>query len=634
MAAALAGLVAVLAFANSLANRFAYDDVHVIVENTALKSLETLPGLIFQPYWPGTFGSALGLWRPGMTAILGLQWAAWDGNPAMFHLVNVLAHAAATVLVVVLVARLSTVPVAFLAGIIFAVHPVHVEAVANVVGLADVLSAALVLAACILHLGAPAHRYGAIRLAGVAALFLAAFSVKESAVTLPAILFLLDAARGRMAPRDLPGYLRGRWHLYATLAAIAVAMLVLRHSVLGSIASALGPLGADRLEGGIPRIWTLAQIWAHYVRLLVLPLDLSPDYAPNVIPIALGWTLLAAVGALLMLGILVLALWAWRSPPLEEGRTTPRILAFGVVWFGIVISPVSNVFFLAGVLLAERTLYLPSVGAAFVGGWLLVSLYRRRRRVALLATTLVVLFMTVRTVQRNPTWRDNDILFGTMIAQYPQSGRSQWVLGDLFLQAGRLSESLRTYRIAVGILGGHYKLLAEMGQNLMNAGHHEAATRLLLKAWRDEPELAAAPVFLAISHHQRGMWPEAERFGRAAFAADPESEVMAHLLAGSLAQQGEIAEAAVWRQRTIALGEAEHWQQWISLAGLHLALEDSVRARAALDSALARRGEVSRSDILEAYRPFTPAREVLQDSTQLQDARGPDASRDVQESGR
>ena len=142
-----------------------------------------------------------------------------------------------------------------------------------------------------------------------------------------------------------------------------------------------------------------------------------------------------------------------------RGRTTRRILGFGVVWFLVTVSPVSNVLFISGVLLAERTLYLPSVGFVAMVGWGLVELARRRRRLTVALTAVVVTLMAVRTWGRNPTWHDNRTVFGTLIHDYPQSGRSQWVLGDLFYQEGRLPEALKSYRLAISILGGHYELL-------------------------------------------------------------------------------------------------------------------------------------------------------------------------------
>ena len=318
-AAFLAGASAVLLSANSVLNDFAYDDNPVIVENPALQDLGTLPEALISPYWPNEYGRDLGLWRPAATAFYGIQWAVWGENPAMFHLVNVLLHGVVTALVVLVLAELAPLALAFVAGLLFAVHPVHVEAVANVVGLAEVLSSALYLGACLVFLRA-GKRITFLPGAAITILFVFAFLAKESAVTLPAVLFLLDGARDNVGFKDALSYLRSRRGLYLSLTAAAGVILIGRYAVLGSLASPLAPLGATLLRSEVPRIWTVASTWPHYFRLLFFPLDLSVDYAPAVIPLAFNWTGSGILGAVLLLGTLGLALRLWGKQTLGVDR--------------------------------------------------------------------------------------------------------------------------------------------------------------------------------------------------------------------------------------------------------------------------------------------------------------------------
>jgi tetratricopeptide (TPR) repeat protein len=582
-AAVLVGALAALIYANSLVNGFAYDDIHIVTNNTRIHQLSTLPQAMARPYWPEDYGKALGLWRPVTTGLLGLQYAVSGGNPALFHAVNVVLNALVSALVVLLLAELMSVPAAFVGGLIFAVHPVHVEAVANVVGIAEILPALLFLLACLVHVRGP-ERTGWGRALGIGALYALAFGAKESAVTLPGAIFLLDAARTRLAFRDLKAYVRDRWRVYFVMVAVAGAMLLAREEVLGNIAHPLPPLGADILSE-IPRIWTLADVWSNYVRLMVFPMDLSSDYSPNVIPIFMGWKAANLVGLVLALSILAGALVAWRRPAMARGRETARTAAFGVMWFLITVSPVANVLFLSGVLLAERTLYLPSIGFAAAAGWLFVRLARERRRVAWAAVAVVVTLMGWRTWKRNPTWRDNVTVFAQMIADYPYSGRSQWVLGDLFYQKGSLHRALVAYRAAIGILGSSYQIIAEVSKKLITSGRYEPAERLLQAAWREHPDFWVAPALLAVIYQRLDDPKQTEQYARIALALDDTDPVRWHLLSWALAMEGRWQEAAEARKGAIRNGEAGHWQQWMQLAYSEALAGDVPAAERALDSA-------------------------------------------------
>ena len=218
------------------------------------------------------------------------------------------------------------------------------------------------------------------------------------------------------------------------------------------MASPLAPLGATLLRSEVPRIWTVASTWPHYFRLLFFPLDLSVDYAPAVIPLAFNWTGSGILGAVLLLGTLGLALRLWGKQTLGVDRHPPRLFSFGVVWLVITLSPVSNVLFLSGVLLAERTFYLPSVGFVALLAWIGAELYKERRRVAEGALILVLVLMSLRTVTRNATWRNNFTVFDTLMREHPESGRAQWLMGDAQYMVGDRKAGNEAYNLDLGLV--------------------------------------------------------------------------------------------------------------------------------------------------------------------------------------
>ncbi|MEJ2502807.1 MAG: hypothetical protein P8177_05730, partial [Gemmatimonadota bacterium] len=194
VAAAAAGI-----YANTAGHGFALDDNFIIRDNVRVHGLERIDRAVTEPYWPNAPGS-IALYRPLTSATYALQWEVWEGWPVPYHLVNIALHAGASLLVLALLLRLATVGPATAGALLFALHPVHTEAVANVVGRAELLSAIFVLAACILYLGPRSERRqrsgdrGWVA-AGVATLYLLALGAKEIAVTLPGLLLLLEAAR-------------------------------------------------------------------------------------------------------------------------------------------------------------------------------------------------------------------------------------------------------------------------------------------------------------------------------------------------------------------------------------------------------------------------------------------------------
>ncbi|MGI9627815.1 MAG: hypothetical protein ACR2QM_13345 [Longimicrobiales bacterium] len=588
-AAFLSAVVAILAFMNSLANDFAYDDRLIILANTNIQSWESLPGTFLAPYWPNEFGRELGLWRPLTTWVYGLEWMLFGGAPVGFHIVNVLLNGLATGLVVVFLAHLMPLGAAFVAGLVFAVHPVHVEAVSNVVGMAEVLATVFYLGACIVIVRKPGRMPTGWTLFTCVAFGLACLT-KESAITLPGAVLLLDSCRRELKAGNWVQYLQARWPLYGGLVLTAAAVLWGRMVVLGSVANPFAPMGADILaEDGVSRIWTVLATWPEIVRLLFFPADLSADYTPEVISIAWGWNAQNVLGLALGLGALFAAWASWRQGRLSTRTLSPRLLGFGVLWFVITLSPTSNVVFLSGVLLAERTLYLPSVGFVAALGWLLASLYRERPRVAGALVTVCLCLLTFKTVIRTPAWKDNTTVFETMLAEHPESGRSQWFAGDQHFNRGEMQLGLAAYRRAIGMVGGHYSLVSAIGRNLVAKDYDRVGEYLLRHAWRERPELGLAPALLAAQYDGQGRWEESEAAVRAVLAIDSTSALNQHILARTLTAQGRVEEAIEARYAAIRLGE-DRWQQWKWLSDLELERGDTTAALQHLDAALTRVG--------------------------------------------
>ncbi|HEX6066425.1 MAG TPA: hypothetical protein VFZ04_19465, partial [Longimicrobiales bacterium] len=222
-------VVALLTYVIALRNGFAFDDV-VLIPNDARVINGQLGQLVGTSYWKD---AALALYRPLTSLSFGLDWGMSRGSPAWFHFTNIVWHMGASTLVFVLLRRYFTVTAALLGGMLFAVHPVHVEAVANIVGRAELMAACFVLTACTLW---PRIQLRAARASIVAVLYFLALCAKEGAVVLPGLLVLVDFAEGEWSLRSVGSYLRRRAPELIALAATLGVYLLIRTSVLEGLA--------------------------------------------------------------------------------------------------------------------------------------------------------------------------------------------------------------------------------------------------------------------------------------------------------------------------------------------------------------------------------------------------------------
>jgi hypothetical protein len=428
-AALAAGLLAAAVAAPSIRNGFVGDDRWVIVERPLLQQPPSLAAVLGEPYWSTGFGGAL--WRPAVLASYALDYRL-GGSPHWFHAVNVLWAGLAAALLTLLAGRLADPVTGLVAGLLFAVHPVHVEAVANVVGRAELMAAAGYATALLCALSAERRP---VYLIGVALAAAFAIASKELAATLPAAVFLVYAGRRSSLRAAL---------LPALVAAIPIGGYYVIHEWVGAgILSAGGTApGLERL-GVAQRTWAMLPISLEWWRLLLFPAHLSADYSPGDVVVATGLTSAHVVGALVW-GAAAWAAWHWR-------RSVPGI-AIGLVWMIVTVSPVANIVAPTELLVAERTLYLPSFGIAFAlasAGMALSVSWPARRPVALLAVVLAV--GAVRSVARVSVWHDDEAAFRALKRDAPRSYRTLWMVGKDEFQAGHWGSGERLLQAAIGM---------------------------------------------------------------------------------------------------------------------------------------------------------------------------------------
>jgi len=433
----IAGAVAIVVYLLALRNGWSGDDVVAIRDNPAAHSLGSALAAWFAPYWPGEWQWA-GLYRPLTILTYGLDWSLSGGATWWFHLGNILLHALATVLAVLVVSRWLPPIGALVTGAIFAIHPAHVEAVANVVGRAELLVAVGLLSAVL-----AARRYRAATatgarcgwLAATMAAVLLALASKEHGVIAFAVL-VLDHALERERPRGPSA------PLYLGVLAATAGWLFLWRGIAGGYVGG-GQHAAFFGLSWVERLTTMLPVYLEVLRTLAWPFRLLSDYAPQTAPVRTSVSALGVLGLVASLSVVTLGALSVRRAP---------AVAFGIFLALLSYAPTSNLVFVSGVMLAERNLYLAVLAPAVIAGWAVTGLRGRPqlRAVAIGLGALLVAF-AVRTIDRIPFWIDplNPVLeeqaahpenFHTriLLAQSVAArGDSAWALGEL-LVAGDL----------------------------------------------------------------------------------------------------------------------------------------------------------------------------------------------------
>jgi len=402
MRVALLLAVAMLVYGNTLLNDFTFDDGPYILRNPTVTHL-SLRG-VFVPT------RASNVFRPVSFATFVLNMAAGGGQPLGFHLFNLLLHAIVTFLLYLVLKKLleglvQGATIAWVAALLFAVHPIHTEAVASIVGRFELLAALFLLAAWLLHLRE--------RPAFALLCFVLALMSKESAVVFVLLAPAGDYAFGKLKPLQRYGWIAG----------VGAVYMALLWKIQGG---RFGPRLISPLDN--PLKWLPADLrflnalrvaWK-YVGLHVYPATLSCDYSYNAIHLYANWRHAIPAAAAAML---VLALWGWTL----WTKRSEWFLAGAIYLCGFAVT--ANLFVPTGTIMGERLAYLPSAGFCLLAALLWTRLEQRRQKLAWAVLAILVTTLAARTMVRNRDWRDNLRLFSAGVRAEPESAKVHFALG-------------------------------------------------------------------------------------------------------------------------------------------------------------------------------------------------------------
>ena len=455
IAVAVAVVAAILTYALSVQNGFAYDDEPMLRENRLIHALGDLPDALARPYWL-QYGT---LYRPLTTLAFGIDWAIGGGAPWIYHAFNIGWHALCAALIVRLALRWLPPVAAGVAGLAFAVHPVHVEAVSNSVGRAELMCGAALLGVAILatRTGArPRDQWLLVMLCSFAAL-----GSKETGVVAPAIAM----AGAWVATRDA----RSAMRLGGAALAGVVPLLVARTIVLGALGGDQPHVAFQVVSWGHGLVFALSML-PRAIGIMLVPQQPVYEYSPTTAQLAHPDLALVATGIAIVLAALAVVVALVRRP---------AWVTFALVFTIVTLTPVANLFFRTGVVLAERTMYAPSMGLVLVLATGFAALLARRRLIAIVVAATWCATSAALTWRDVRVWDSTESVVEAFTTRNPDSYAGWMFLGNTGVLTGDRPRALAAYRRGLALFDGDHRLVHAGAIQMILAGDTAEATRWL-----------------------------------------------------------------------------------------------------------------------------------------------------------
>ncbi|XP_054298862.1 protein O-mannosyl-transferase TMTC1 isoform X3 [Pongo pygmaeus] len=622
-AAALLAGASCLCYGRSLQGEFVHDDVWAIVNNPDVRPGAPLRwGIFTNDFWGKGMAENTShkSYRPLCVLTFKLNVFLTGMNPFYFHAVNIILHCLVTLVLMYTCDKtvFKNRGLAFVTALLFAVHPVHTEAVAGIVGRADVLACLLFLLAFLsynrsLDQGCVGGSFPST----VSPFFLmlslflgtCAMLVKETGITVFGVCLVYDlfslsnkqdkSSNGALCPRSpqqpgspqpssLPGHPHrenGKQQRFPHKGAWGGC-----HSPLPPEPKSSGFPVSPRAVWSMMRFLTYSYLLAFNVWLLLAPVTLCYDWQVGSIPLVetiwdmrnLATILLAVVMALLSLHCLA----AFK-------RLEHKEVLVGLLFLVFPFIPASNLFFRVGFVVAERVLYMPSMGYCilFVHGLskLCTWLNRCGATTLIVSTVLLLLLFSWKTVKQNEIWLSRESLFRSGVQTMPHNAKVHYNYANFLKDQGRNKEAIYHYRTALKLYPRHASALNNLGtltrdtaeakmyyqralqlhpqhnRALFNLGNllksqekKEEAITLLKDSIKYGPEFADAYSSLASLLAEQERFKEAEEIYQTGIKNCPDSSDLHNNYGVFLVDTGLPEKAVAHYQQAIKLSPSHH----------------------------------------------------------------------------
>jgi protein O-mannosyl-transferase len=432
-------------YANTLFNKYAQDDAIVITENMFTKQgFKGIPGLLSHDTFYGFFKKSGkdklvsgGRYRPLSPISFAVEYQFFGLNPLISHLINTILYGLLGMLLFKFLLLLFknnlnnkyNVGIAFITSLIFVAHPLHTEVVANIKGRDEIFSLFFGILALYFTLKWLNSRNLKFQVFAFCSFLLALFS-KENSITLvivaPLIIWFFY-------PKKSLSYI----YLLLPYVVSAIIFLSVRTAILGfdfgnsSTELMNNPFlkftGNTWVEFSLSeKFSTIIYTLGKYIILLIFPHPLTNDYYPRQIPVMGPGDWRVLLSFVFYIFIIFLGFRMLRKN---------KIISFSILFFLITLSIVSNIIFPVGTNMSERFLFMPSVGFSLVAGYLIYSLFEKRRTFTIIAISVIICLFSIKTISRNTVWKDDFTLYTTDVKVSHNSAKALNAAGGSLVDA-------------------------------------------------------------------------------------------------------------------------------------------------------------------------------------------------------
>lgn len=506
-------LLASAVYANTLSNEFVWDDKRFIGWELP-RSFKNIPIFLIGGLPPPHQGD----YRPIKGIILTIDYFLFRANPFGYHLQAILIHLASTLLVysvvkLILKNRLSSVSasiVAFMTALIFGVHPIQTEAITFVTSSSDVIGVTFLLASFYFYLKNQSDQANRKLYLVLSAIFAyLAYLSYEMTFVLPLLIILYDLCFKRFSFSTI----KNNYKKYLIYFGLLFIYLFLRLVILNVRQE------EDYLAGSFYfTMLAMIKVVGKYILLIIWPVNLTINH--QISKGISSWPgiefnkeavlsqsvsdpqLILSIGVIVLL--LLIAVFTVKKIP---------IITFGIFWFFISIASVLNVIPISA-LMAERYLYMASIGYCLILAFIIFTIYNRFKGVpfSLIGQIGVVCFFiatlsfySYRTVLRNFDWKDSFTLWSKVVKESPQSVIGHHNLGSAYLEADEFDKAIKEFEIAsIYNSKNFYEVPLNLGIAYFKKNQFDLAQEQFQITIEKKPNSYLTHFFLAEIYSQKG----------------------------------------------------------------------------------------------------------------------------------